>query len=311
MATAELAAARARLEALVSAKLGAPRRTRPDEILIGLVGRGIQSSRTPAMHEMEGARLGLTYAYVLIDFDALGLADAELPAVLALAELLGFVGLNVTHPFKQAVLAHLDALSPEAAGIGAVNTVLLRHGRRMGDNTDSWGFAESFRVAMPDAAVARVVLAGAGGAGGAVGRALMSLGVGHLTIRDTDMSRSAALAQRLAGQFPTRTVVASMAEAALDAADGLVNATPVGMEKYPGLPFPAERLRPPQWVADIVYFPPETALLRRAAQIGCRVLPGTGMAVFQAVKAFELFSSAAPDRAAMLTHFETAGAGRL
>ena len=113
--------------------------------LIGLVGRGISSSRSPRMHEREGERLGLRYTYVLIDFDRYGLADDALGAVIAAAAERGFAGLNVTHPFKQAIIATSTDLSPDAAAIGAVNTVVFDGGRRTGHNTDCWGFAESFR----------------------------------------------------------------------------------------------------------------------------------------------------------------------
>jgi shikimate dehydrogenase len=95
-------------------------------------------------------------------------------------------------------------------------------------------------------------------------------------------------------------------EESLRAAAGVVNATPVGMAEYPGTPFPPDLLRPAQWVAEIVYFPRETELLRRARALGCRTLAGSGMAIHQAVRAFELFTGVAPDRVAMTSHFETA-----
>ncbi len=274
-------------------------------ILVGLVGRGIQQSRSPAMHEREGARLGLRCTYVLLDFDALGLADGDLPAVLDAAAALGFAGVNVTHPFKQAVIAHLTGLAPDAAAIGAVNTVVFAGGQRTGHNTDCWGFAESFRDQMNGCALDRVLQFGAGGAGAAVAYALMSLGVRELAIIDMDAGRANALVGRLAPQGG-RLVARNDVETALAAADGIVNTTPVGMAKYPGLPFPAALLSSRHWVAEIVYFPLETELLARARALGCRTLAGTGMAVYQAVRAFELFTGMAADRAAMHGHFEAA-----
>lgn len=274
-------------------------------ILVGLVGRGIQQSRSPAMHEREGARLGLRCSYVLLDFDALGLADGELPAVLDAAATLGFAGVNVTHPFKQAVIPHLTGLAPDAAAIGAVNTVVFGGGQRTGHNTDCWGFAESFRDQMGGCALGRVVQFGAGGAGAAVAYALVGLGVGELAIVDKDAGRANALVERL-GTQGGRLVARSDVEPALGTADGIVNTTPVGMAKYPGLPFPAGLLSARHWVAEIVYFPLETELLARARALGCRTLPGTGMAVYQAARAFELFTGMAADRAAMHGHFEAA-----
>lgn len=275
-------------------------------VLAGLIGRGIQASRTPTMHEREGMRLGLACDYVLIDFDELGLADEALGAVVAAAEAQGFAGLNITHPYKQRVLACLDALSPEAEAIGAVNTVILRDRRRTGHNTDCWGFAESFRQAMPGAQPGAVVQFGAGGAGAAVAHALLELGVRDLALVDTDHARAVALAARMDGRFGARVRACAADAALLAACDGIVNTTPVGMDKYPGTPFPVAHLSPRHWVGEIVYFPRETALLRAARGLGCRTLAGAGMAVYQAVRAFELFTGVAPDRQAMSRHFEEA-----
>src|SRR5690606_38504560 len=113
--------------------------------LVGLVGRGISLSLSPRMHEVEGRRLGSTYTYALVDFDRLGLADSDIGAVFDAAESHAFAGLNVTHPFKQLVIDHLTDLAPEAAAIGAVNTVVFRDGRRIGHNTDAWGFGAVLR----------------------------------------------------------------------------------------------------------------------------------------------------------------------
>lgn len=293
------------LRSAIAAKLGAAALADLPRFLIGLVGRGISSSRSPVMHEREGARIGIPYAYVLIDFDQLQLGDDDLGAVIAEAQLAGFAGLNVTHPFKQAVIAHLDDLAPEAAAIGAVNTVLLS-GRRIGHNTDSWGFVESFRETLGGAAKDDVVQCGAGGAGAAVAYALLMQDVGQLTICDIDVGKARGLATRLIERFGRRVVAAETPAPLLAKADGVVNTTPVGMAKYPGLPFARDLLEARHWVADIVYFPADTALLQAARALGCRTMAGTGMAVYQAVKAFELFTGIAPDRERMIDHFRAA-----
>lgn len=266
----------------------------------GLIGRGIGASRTPAMHMAEGRALGLDYRYDILDVDH---EAASLEALLARAERQGYAGLNITFPFKIEVVGLLDTLDPQARALGAVNTVVLRDGSRIGHNTDMWGFAESFRRGMADSPRGEVLLLGAGGAGAAVAHALLSLGVEHVWIADTDAAR----ATRLAAEAGPRAAVAAGPEAVAARLDGVVNATPMGMEKMPGLAFPARLLRPDLWVADIVYFPLETALLAAARAAGCRVLPGAGMAVFQAVRAFELFTGLAPDPARMRTTFEAMG----
>ncbi|HEX5327765.1 MAG TPA: shikimate dehydrogenase [Acetobacteraceae bacterium] len=273
--------------------------------VIGLIGAGIQASRTPALHEREGAALGLRTIYKLIDLEPLGLGIADLPELLRAAQLMGLAGLNITYPCKQAVVPLLDQLSDDARVLGAVNTVVLRNGRRIGHNTDWWGFAENFRRGLPDVERDRVVQLGAGGAGSAVAHAALTLGVRRLGIIDIDAARARALAISLCARFGAGRAAAETDSAmAMAMADGLINTSPVGMAKYPGLPLPVELLRPDLWVADIVYVPLETELLRTARALGCRTLDGGGMAVFQAVEAFRLFTGMAPDPARMLAHFD-------
>lgn len=275
-------------------------------VLIGLIGAGIQASRSPALHQHEAAALGLPYLYRLIDLERLGAGPEALPDLLAAAERLGFDGLNITHPCKQAVIPLLDTLSPDAAAIGAVNTVVLREGRRTGHNTDWFGFAEGFRRGLPGATTSRVVQLGCGGAGAAVAHAMLTRGPTCLVLHDVTPDRAAALAARLSARFGAdRVRVAAALEEEVAEADGLINATPIGMTGHPGLPVPAAWLRSELWVAEVVYFPLETALLRAARAAGCRTLDGGRMAVFQAVEAFRLFSGRPPDPDRMLRHFAT------
>src|ERR1700759_4966120 len=177
-------------------------------LLLGLIGSGIQASRAPALHEGEAAEQGLRAMYKLIDIAELGLGVAALPELLTAAERMGFAGLNITHPCKQAVIPHLHELSPDARALGAVNTVLLREGRRVGHNTDWFGFAENFRRGLPDVPLARAVQLGAGGAGAAVAHAALTLGIGELTIFDIDNNRMAALVDSLGSRFGAGRAVA-------------------------------------------------------------------------------------------------------
>lgn len=276
----------------------------PASLLLGLIGSGIQASLSPALHEQEAAAQGLRAMYRLIDLDRLGLAPDALGELLTAAERMGFGGLNITYPCKQAVIPLLHDLSADARELGAVNTVVLRDGRRTGHNTDCSGFAEGFRRGLPGVERARVVQLGAGGAGAAVAHALLAEGVGRLAVFDVEAPRAAALAAGLCARFGAGRAVAGEAIGdAVAAADGLVNCTPVGMAKLPGMPLPAALLRPALWVAEIIYFPLETALLRAARDLGCRTLDGSGMAVFQAAGAFRLFTGREPDGERMLRHF--------
>ncbi|NWA26666.1 shikimate dehydrogenase [Pseudomonas gingeri] len=274
-------------------------------VLAGLIGAGIQASRTPTLHECEGDAQGLRYLYRLIDLDPLQLDISALPELLLAAERMAFTGLNITFPCKQAIIPLLDELSPEARGIGAVNTVVLKDGKRVGHNTDCLGFAEGFRRGLKGVAVEHVVQMGAGGAGAAVAHALLGEGVGQLTIFDVDSARAQSLADNLNQHFAGgRAKAGNELSSSMAQADGLVNTTPMGMAKLPGMPVPLALLRAEVWVAEIVYFPLETELLRNARALGCRTLDGGTMAVFQAVKAFELFSGITPDSQRMLEHFQ-------
>ncbi len=271
----------------------------------GLIGAGIQASLTPAMHMTEGAAQGLRYQYEVIDLLELEATPDDLPRLLADAEQAGFAGLNITHPCKQAVIAHLDDLAPDAQRLGAVNTVVLKDGRRYGHNTDWWGFAEGFRRGLPDADLSFAVQLGAGGAGVATAYAALSLGLKCLMVFDREPERAQSLASMLSGFFPEAEIAAGTdLPAAMRVASGLIHATPTGMAKYPGLPLDRDLIDPRHWVAEIVYFPLETALLEEARRRGCRTLDGGGMAVFQAVGAFRLFTGLEPDAARMLNHFK-------
>jgi shikimate dehydrogenase len=275
-------------------------------ILAGLIGAGIQASRTPALHEHEGDAQGIRYLYRLIDLDALKLDMSALPDLLESAQRMGFTGLNITFPCKQAVIPLLDELSDEARGIGAVNTVVFRDGKRIGHNTDCLGFAEGFRRGLGDVDCSQVVQMGAGGAGAAVAHALLSEGVKRLIIHEVDPLKAQGLVDSLNCHFGEgRAQVGHNLAADVAGATGLVNTTPVGMAKLPGTPLPPELLHAGLWVAEIVYFPLETELLKQARALGCRTLDGGTMAVFQAVKAFELFCSRPADAERMQAHFHS------
>ncbi|WP_375689885.1 shikimate dehydrogenase [Pseudooceanicola sp. LIPI14-2-Ac024] len=279
-------------------------------VRIGLLGQGIAASRTPRMHMAAAEALGLAYDYRLIDSQVRDLPE-DPHALLDLIEGEGFNGMNVTYPFKRAVIPAIDELSDAARNVGAVNTVVFRDGKRFGHNTDHWGFGESLRQGLPDAPRDRVVMIGAGGAGGAVAHALLDAGVGTLVVSDLSGDMAADLVATLVDHYgAARAEVATDLSAAIATAQGLVNCTPMGMAKHPGMPVSAADLRPELWVGDIVYLPLETELLRSAKALGCKVLPGSGMALFQASRAFRLFTGLEPNTERMWEAFRSFDPGR-
>jgi shikimate dehydrogenase len=274
--------------------------------LIGLVGADVAGSLSPPLYEREADELGLRLYYTTVDAGEAAAAAGDAGRLLRTARSLGFTGLNVTHPSKQAFLEHLDGLSADAATLGAVNTIVLADGRAVGHNTDLHGFATGFRRGLPGARLGTVLLVGAGGAGAAAAHALLTLGAGHIRVADIDPLRCAALVERLSAGFGSARVsaLADVESGLATDLDGLVNATPGGMRSHPGVPVAVEALRPGLWVVDVIYRPLETELLRAARLAGCRTLNGGPMLVHQAARAFQLFTGHEPDQRRMLRHFD-------
>ena len=258
--------------------------TASESYLVGLIGAGITASLSPPMHEAEARHHGLHYLYRPVDLEVVGRPATDVGALLAAGRDLGFNAFNITHPCKQLVLEHLDEISPAARALKAVNTVLIRDGRFLGHITDRSGFAAGLATVLPEAAKDTVVQIGTGGAGSAVAAALLGAGVGTLHLFDADPARAAERAAALGSSLPSQRVLAADAEALpelIRAADGVVNATPVGMH----------------------HLPVDTELVVAARARGCRVLDGGHMAVGQAADAFALITGVEPDRARMREHF--------
>ena len=281
-------------------------------LLAGLLGQGVGPSLTPELHEREAARQGVRYVYKTVDLRDDRLGTDRLRALLGAAVELGFDGLNVTHPVKRAVVPLVDEVSARVAALGALNTVVVRDGRTVGHNTDVTGFTAAFRDGMADVELGDVLLLGAGGAGAAVAHALGALGVRRLLVADPDKEHLEAVVRSLAGTGTGMRVAAVGVRDLPDALGrvaGMVNASPVGMADHPGAPVDTRLLHPGLWVADIVYRPLDTPLLRAARDRGCRTLSGAGMAVHQAADAFELITGRPADRAAMFRDFDELVAG--
>ena len=272
-------------------------------ILIGLIGRNIQGSLSPALFADAFTAAGIDGYYHLLDADRL--PERRLPELIDAIKAAGFAGANITYPFKQDVLPLLDAIDPEAAPVGAVNTVAItQDGRTTGYNFDRHGWRNSFAETLgPDSARGKtVVLIGAGGAGRAVAFALMDLGVATLVLHDLDAARANALAAAVAKHCgAARCRRAGDLERDIAAADGIVNATQTGMSGFPGNPVPADAIKPAHWAADVIYTPAETEFLKVAAAKGARTLNGRGMVVHQAAAAFRCLTGATAD-AARLYH---------
>ena len=274
--------------------------------LLGLIGAPIAHSAAPAMHAAAGRAVGIRVHYQLIDVP--GADAATLRLLMEGVRRLGFAGVNVTFPYKEAVLPLLDAIAPEAAPIGAVNTVVARDGVLTGYNTDTTGFAAALAEEIADPAAGPVVLVGAGGVGRAAGFALARLDVPELRILDREAEKASGLARDLGGA--PRVVAVTDLAAALAGAAGVVNATPVGMLPNRATPVPAGLLHAGLWVADVVYYPLRTPLLQAARAAGAMTVTGRALTIHQAAHAFALFTGAEAPIAAFGAAFDAVIAAR-
>ena len=280
-------------------------------LLVGLIGANIQSSLSPALHEDACAAAGMTGHYHLMDLDRL--PGRRLDDLLTAARVAGFAGVNVTFPCKEAALALMDELSPEARQTGAVNTVTFDRDRMTGYNTDRIGFRRSFEEEFGRGAIAgkTALLVGAGGAGRAAAFALLDLGAEGLLVHDKDRARAEALVASVSACFDRPCArVAPEPDAAFAQAAGVINATQVGMLGFPGNPVRMDAIEARHWVMDVIYTPLETELVQSARARGARAAGGAGMCVYQAAEAFRLFTGLAPDVARMRRTFMAAAALR-
>ncbi|WP_407149305.1 shikimate dehydrogenase [Bradyrhizobium sp. ORS 86] len=274
-----------------------------DRFLTGLIGYPITHSAAPAMHEQAATALGVRCHYQLIEVKGAGRDD--LRAMLDGVRRLGFAGVNVTFPYKEAIVDLLDELTPDARAIGAVNTVAVDGNRLIGHNTDATGFARAIAPLLTAAPRGAIALIGAGGVGKAIAFALAGLGAGEIRIFDANTDKAAQLAGQVQGGVAVRSVAA-----AVDGAAGLINATPVGMLPSHDTPVPDALLHPAMWVADAVYTPLWTPLLSAAKAKGAAVLTGRDLAINAAADAFALFTGMTPPAHVMANAFDAVMAAR-
>lgn len=272
-------------------------------IRVALVGDGIGPSLTPALHEREGAGLGLDYVYERVDLAEEDQAD--LGAVLDGLEARGVVAANITHPYKQRVLEHVHVAGEEVVQIGSANLVLLGPCREA-HNTDHSAFRAGLESFLGDDARGRALQIGAGGAGLATVHALASMGFAEIVVHDLDAVAARRVVERFRPHHPgTRfSTTGGDLEATLGRVDGVVHATPTGMAAHPGAAVAPEDLPAGAWISEVVYRPLETELVARARACGLRVLDGGLMAVGQAADSIRHITGLEPDRDRMRRQFE-------
>jgi shikimate dehydrogenase len=266
------------------------------EIKLGLIGVGIARSRAPELHRLAGQLCGIAITYDLIALESE--SPGEFDGALAACRSRAYRGVNVTHPFKERAAQVVDSAPEQVRRLSAVNTIRLDGGvAAQGFNTDYTGFKRAFQSRFSDRMPGTVAIIGAGGVGRAIAFGLSDLGARELRLFDQDGPRSERLAIALQGQAGLRVTLCKSVEEAIVNADGLVNATPLGMYQHPGTPIPKAMIGTQSWAFDAVYTPTETRFLQDAKDAGLEVLSGYELFFYQGVDAFEVFTGLRVDEA--------------
>lgn len=269
---------------------------------LGLIGDGIGRSSAPRLHELAGRIVGRAVRYDRFDLDKR--TDTTFEDTLAACGRDGRAGVNVTHPYKERAARIVPIADPRVRRIGAINTVLFHGGVPVaGHNTDHSGFVAAYRARLGEARPGRVALIGAGGVGRPIAAGLGELGADEIRVYDIDAARAERLAADLTDPAVPVRACTTM-EAALDGVDGIVNASPVGMYRYPGNPVPEVAMGRPGWVFDAVYTPRDTEFVVAAARRGAAVISGYELFFWQGVHAFRLFTGLTVDPAALRAALE-------
>ncbi|HPE61728.1 MAG TPA: hypothetical protein PLB10_15455 [Thiolinea sp.] len=272
-------------------------------VKLGLLGNGIGRSRAKNLHELLGTLYGLDISYQPMD-----MAGRTRPVVIA-EELQrcqeeGFRGVNVTHPYKREAFRCITPLPGFPSGLTSANTVLFDDGAMHGGNTDFSGFCRGYRSQFgEDSAAGRVLMLGTGGVGLAIAYGLTRLGATELVLYDKNPETAQVLLEQMQKTGLKVRLAWSDLITEMQEADGLINATPVGMFQYPGSPFPLEGFDKQQWAFDAVYTPEKTEFLQACRARGIATLSGFKLFLYQGLDAFEHFTGIAPDDAQVETEF--------
>ncbi len=257
-------------------------------VRLALIGGNIAELKAPALHAIAGRLCGLPVTYELLRPADFGCSFED---VLWQCRDAGFRGVNITYPYKEQVVRHLIAADPAVQAMGACNTVLFESAGLRGYNTDYTGFIAAYRTTFGEAAPGRVALAGAGGVARAIAPALARLGADELRVFDIDREKAGALAAAVrAVHGHTLIHVAETIEDAAAEADGLVNATPLGMGGIGGCPFPPDLMAGPRWVFDSIYTPMDTPFMLAARAGGLAAMSGYELFLYQGIDAFKHFT---------------------
>lgn len=263
-------------------------------VRLGLLGNNIGRSRAKNLHELLGEMYGLDVTYKPMDLA--GKADVNIAEELQRCRREGYTGVNVTHPYKKEAISSVSLMDGFPAGLTSVNTVIFDGEKMSADNTDYTGCVRAFKDSFgDDFKPGRVLMLGAGGVGVAIACAMRELGAAELVISDLNEHSVADLTAQLGdGSMPIRPAGDDIVEETR-LADGLINATPIGMFQYPGCAFDKTAVNSQKWAFDAVYTPENTEFLDACRKKNIATLSGFKLFLFQGLDAFERFAGYIPD----------------
>lgn len=262
-------------------------------VRLGLLGNNIGRSRAKNLHELLGQLFGLDVTYQPMDLA--GQAAVNITEELKRCQREGYTGVNVTHPYKKEALKAVTLMSGFPQGLASVNTVIFDGETMRADNTDYTGCVRAFKESFgTDFKPGRVLMLGAGGVGVAIACAMRELGATELVISDLNRQSASELIDQLDDGSMKMRLAGDDILAETRQADGLINATPIGMFQYPGCAFDKTVISGQQWAFDAVYTPENTEFLDACRKKGIATLSGFKLFLFQGLDAFERFAGKIP-----------------
>lgn len=262
--------------------------------VIGIIGWPVTHSLSPVMHNAAFEYLDLDFCYV-----PLGVKEGNLGVAIRGVPALNIAGINVTIPYKESVLPYLSETSVEAKMIGAVNTIKVVDDRLIGYNTDGMGFTTSLKEVSYTVSGHSILILGGGGAAKAVAFQSAAEGAREITIANRTINKAMVLKEQIENCFPSTTIKATgigyhEIKGIVNRVDIVVNATSIGLKRSDPSPIPKELLHPELFICDLIYNPPETALIEYAKELGCKYINGIGMLLHQGGGSFKIWTGVEP-----------------
>jgi shikimate dehydrogenase len=253
---------------------------------LGLLGNNIEKSQSKKLHELIGSLYGINATYELMD-----LSDKKttINDELLRCQAEGFDGVNVTHPYKIDAFNHVNLMNGFPRGLTSINTVIFKD-NILADNTDYLGFVQAYQEKFNNKNPGKVLMLGAGGVGLAIGFGLLKLKASELVIFDTNQSYAKTLVSILNSNGLNSRLAKEDLIDEINTANGLINATPIGMFQYPGNPFPDLAGSSAEWSFDAVYTPVRTEFIKSCEKNNIDFISGFKLFLHQGVEGFKRFS---------------------